>query len=109
MKTPLFMRWKGNIHMNYINNASASLCCSLGASDRIEIEETSVLVDCETNKTMDTFCSMVVPGRMYRCERRWMLKQSFNLLKMFDTREDAQSAYDDLIRQLAEVNTVIKI
>ena len=50
-----------------------------------------------------------VPGRMYRCERRWMLKQSFNLLKMFDTREDAQSAYDDLIRQLAEVNTVIEI
>ena len=95
--------------MNYINNASVSLCYGLGESDRIEIEEASVLVDCETNKTMDKFCSMIVPGRMYRCERRWMLKQSFNLLKMFDTREDGQSAYDDLIRQLAEVNTVIEI
>lgn len=95
--------------MNYINNASVSLCCGLGASDRIEIEETTVLVDCETNETLGAFCSTFVPGRMYRCERRWMLKQSYNLLKMFDTREDAQSAYDDLIRQLAEVNTVIEI
>lgn len=95
--------------MNYINNASVSLCCGLGASDKIEIEETSVLVDCETNETLGTFCSMFVPGRMYRCERRWILKQSYNILKTFDTREDAQSAYDDLIRQLSELNTVIEI
>lgn len=95
--------------MNYINNASASLCYGLGESDRIEIEETSVLVDCETGKPLGTFFSGLVLGRTYRCERRWMLKQSYNLLKMFDTREDAQSAYDDLIRQLAEVNTVIEI
>lgn len=95
--------------MNYINNASAGLCCGLGASDRIEIEETTALVDCETEKPLEAFFSGLVLGRTYRCERRWMLKQSFNLLKMFDTRDDAQSAYDDLIRQLAEANTVIEI
>lgn len=95
--------------MNYINNASVSLCCSLGASDRIEIEETTALVDCETGKPLETFFSGLVLGRTYRCERRWMLKQSYNLLKTFDTRDDAQSAYDDLIRQLAEANTVIEI
>lgn len=95
--------------MNYINNASVSLCCGLGASDRIEIEETTALVDCKTGKPLGAFCSMFVPGRMYCCERRWILKQSYNILKTFDTREDAQSAYDDLIRQLSEVNTVIEI
>lgn len=95
--------------MNYINNASAGLCCGLNASDRIEIEETTALVDCETGKPLGAFFSGLVPGRTYRCERSWMLKQSYNLLKTFGTREEAQETYDSLLRKLAEVNTVIEI
>jgi len=66
-------------------------------------------VDCETGKPLGAFFSGLVPGRTYRCERRWMLKQSYNLLKTFGTREEAQETYDSLLRKLAEVNTVIEI
>lgn len=109
MKKPPVVRREGDTNMNYINNASAGLCCGLDASNRIEIEETTALVDCETGEPLGAFCSMFVPGRMYRCEKRWILKQSYNIFKTFDTREDAQSAYDDLLRKLAEANTVIEI
>lgn len=66
-------------------------------------------MDCETGKPLGAFFSGLVPGRTYRCERRWMLKQSYNLLKTFVTREEAQETYDSLLRKLAEVNTVIEI
>lgn len=96
--------------MNYINNASVGLCCGLGESARIEIEETVALVDCETGKDMDRlFPYGLVHGRTYRCEKRWALKQSYNLIKAFKTREEAQKAYDDLVNELSFHNVVINI
>lgn len=95
--------------MNYINNASAGLCCGLGEADRLEIEETAVLVDCETGEDMAPFPYRLVPGRTYRCEKRWALKQSYNLIKAFKTREEAKKAYDDLVNELLFHNVVIKI
>lgn len=96
--------------MNYINNASVGLCCGLGESDRIELEETAVLVDCETGEDMNQmFPYGLVPGRTYRLEKRWALKQSYNQLKAFKTREDAKKAYDELVNELSFDNVVINI
>lgn len=95
--------------MNYISNPSIGLCCGLGESDRIEIEESCTLVDCETGKDMAPFSCGLIPGRTYRYEKRWVIKQSWNIIKTFDSREAAQSAYDDLVKRLAASNTVIEI
>ena len=95
--------------MHYISNASAGICCWLGESQKIEIPETTVLVDCETGKSLKAFCEGITPGRTYRCELRWIITQSYNLLKTCDTREEAQTVYDDLVKQLAEANTVVNI
>lgn len=95
--------------MNYINNSSGGLCCGLGESDRIEIEESGALVDCETGKDVAPSSCWLIPGRTYRYEKRWVIKQSWNVIKTFDSREAAQMAYDELVRQLAETNTVIEV
>lgn len=95
--------------MNYINNPSGGLCCGLGESDRIEIEESGTLVDCETGKDTALFFCGLIPGRTYRYEKRWVIKQSYHIIKTFDNREAAQTAFDNLIEQLAASNTVIEI
>lgn len=95
--------------MNYINNHSGGICCAIGDRDRIEIEGTDVLVDCETGEDMTMFPIGFIPGRTYRYERRLAIKQSFNIIKTFTTREEAQAAYDSLIEKLARANTVIEI
>lgn len=88
---------------------ASGVCCGLGESDKIEIEETGVLVDCETGKDMDHFTFGLIPGRTYRYEMRWVIKQAYNLIKTFHTREEARRAYDDLIENLAESNIVIDV
>ena len=95
--------------MNYISNPSIGLCCGLGESDRIEIEESGTLVDCETGKDMAPFSCELIPGRTYRYEKRWVIKQSYNIIKTVGSREAAQSAYDDLVKRLSVSNVVIKI
>lgn len=87
----------------------SGVCCGLGESDKIEIEETGVLVDCETGKDMDHFTFGLIPGRTYRYEKRWAIKQAFSFFKTFCTREDARRAYDDLIEKLAGSNIVIDV
>ena len=58
---------------------------------------------------MAPFSCGLIPGRTYRYEKRWVIKQSWNIIKTFDSREAAQSAYDDLVKRLAASNTVIEI
>lgn len=95
--------------MNYISNPSIGLCCGLGESDRIEIEESGALVDSETGKDMPTFSCGLIPGRTYRYEKRWIIKQSYHIIKTFDSREAAQKGYDELVDALSLSNVVIKI
>ena len=95
--------------MNYISNPSIGLCCGLGESDRIEIEESGTLVDCETGKDMAPFSCGLIPGRTYRYEKRWVIKQSYNIIKTVGSQEAAQMAYDELVDALSASNTVIEI
>ena len=95
--------------MNYINNSAAGLCCGMGESDRIEIEESGALVDCETGKDLPALFNGMVPGRTYRYEQRWVIKQSWHIINTFDSREAAQRVYDELIARLAVSNTVIEV
>ncbi len=95
--------------MNYINNPSAGVCCAIGSSDSLELTETTTMIDQETGMEASFLSCGYVPGRMYRCERRWTIRKSFLVLKSFETESEARAAYDAAVKALSEVNHVIEI
>jgi len=95
--------------VNYINNAANGICCGFNSTDKIEVAETPVMIDCETGEPARQLYFGFIPGRTYRCENRWMLSQAYNCLKIFETEKEARAAYNELVRKLAETNTVIDI
>lgn len=58
---------------------------------------------------MNLFYAGFIPGRTYRYERRWAINQSYNIIKTFKSREDAQTAYDSMVEKLSKGNTVIEV
>jgi len=92
--------------MHYISNASAGICCWLGESQKIEIQETTVLVDCETGKSLKAFCEGITPGRTYRCELRWIIKHKPVSFIFVGSTGVGKT---ELVKQLAEDNTVVNI
>ena len=95
--------------MNYICNLSAGVCCALVNPDKLELAETTVLIDRETGQEVSTFSWVFVPGRTYRCEKRWTIRQSYNHLKSYETEAEAQQAYAEIVRLLSNNNTIIEI
>ena len=105
---------KEGIRVPYINNVSSGVCLGISKPDKIEIEETRDFVDCETGEPLNSykacaFGNMPVIGRMYRCEKQWLLRRGFETLGVYKTEEEARKAYDKIISELAIDNTVISI
>lgn len=94
--------------MNYISNLTAMCCCGFGDREKIEVSETSVMIDCETGIEVK-FPSNFVPSHTYRCEKRWALTQSYTTLETFVTREQAMEAYKKIMDGLRESNMVIDV
>ena len=94
--------------MNYISNSTFGCCCGFNESDKITISETPVLIDCETGNIL-TIHYGHIPGHTYRCENRWSIFQGFTTLGTFETKEQAQDAYQKIVDGLRYNNTVIDI
>lgn len=95
--------------MNYISNSTAMCCCGFGDREKIEVSETSAMIDCESGEEVKGF--MFIPGHTYRCERRFALTQSYTTLDTFATKDEALAAYKKILDGLrdSKYNTVIDI
>lgn len=94
--------------MNYISNFATACCCGFNDREKLEVSETSAMVDCETGIEVK-IPSSFIPGRTYRCEKRWALYEAYTVLDTFTTRDQALDAYKKIVDGLREENTVIDL
>lgn len=94
--------------MNYVSNSTTMCCCGFSDREKIEVSETPVVFDCETDYEVN-FPSDFIPGHTYRCEKRWALREAYTHLATFETKEQAMEAYKKVVDGLRESNTVIDI
>lgn len=94
--------------MNYISNSAAMCCCGFGDREKIEVSETSAMIDCETGIEVK-LPSNFVHDHTYRCEKRWVLMEAYTVLSTFATKDEALAAYNKTVDGLRESNTVIEI
>lgn len=91
--------------MNYINNPSNTCCTGFGDSDTIRVELRTVLVDTENHKAYER----AMLGHTYRCEERWALIKSYSVIAYYKTEAEAQTAYNTLIAEVSEKDTVYTV
>lgn len=93
--------------MNYINNPLEMCCCSFASGEGIRVERKTMLVDVATNKPCD-FTELAL-GHRYDCVERWVLIKNYTLIAEYPTDDEARAAYNDLIAEIAEKNTVFSV
>ncbi len=93
--------------MNYINNFANMCCASLDDSDTICVERRTVIVDTVSNKVCKLGDAEI--GHTYDCEDRWALVKSYVVVAYYSTEAAARAAYNNLIADIAEENTVISV
>lgn len=96
-------------YRNYINNVSTCVCCGFSESDKIEISESTALIDCETGDEMQLIGYNFIVGHTYRCEKRFCLAQGYKIIGTYKTNEQAREVYKKIVDGLRENNTVVDI
>lgn len=100
--------------MNYINNANNMCVCGFNENDNIEIKEDVCFIDNETGKELlapvYSSCKPFVDGKLYKCKVRYLLVKGYYSIGTYDTKEEAEKAYNKMITELKDKgNTVIDI
>ena len=93
--------------MNYINNPLEMCCCSFTSGEGIRVERKTVLFDTTTNKTCG-FSDLAI-GHSYDCVDRWALVKNYTVIADYPTEAEARKAYDALIAEIAEKDTVYTV
>lgn len=94
--------------MNYISNSADMCCCGFNDREKFTVSEVPAMIDCKTGEEI-RIPTPFTPGHTYRCEKRWVLYETYTLLATFETKEQALATYQKVIDGLRATNTVVDI